>query len=220
MKKTDLIEARFKELLQFGTTILSTRRPPPGNVVGDSRVDGGQAQQWITSTSQFLGGLFGRDSEYYRQFQERCKYSGYYSDVVLGMAILNAAWNDYSKGYLFELKALVRAEIFDDFLELAQYLYDQGYYQPAAVLAGGVLEDSLRKLCDKSHIPLQAKPKLDSMNSELAKQGVYNTLVQKRIIWLADIRNKAAHAQWATFTAADVDTMLHQIRDFVTDYLV
>jgi len=57
------------------------------------------------------------------------------------------------------------------------------------------------------------------MNSELAKKGVYNTLVQKRITWLADIRNKAAHGEWSEFTQADVDTMLRQVRDFVTDYL-
>ncbi len=219
MKKTDQIESRFKELLEFGTRVLASRRPPPANVIGDNRVDGEQSQQWKTSTSQFLGSLFGRNSEYYLHLQENFKHAGYHSDMARGMAVLNAAWNDYSKGYLNELKTLVRAEIFDDFLELAQYLYDQGYYQPAAVLAGGVLEDSLRKVCDKSGIPLQAKPKLDSMNAELAKQGVYNTLVQKRITWLADIRNKAAHAQWSTFSATDVDAMLRQVRDFVTDYL-
>jgi hypothetical protein len=109
--------------------------------------------------------------------------------------------------------------VFDDFLEQAQHLFDQGYYQPAAVLAGGVLEDSLRKLSDRNNITLPTKPKLDSMNAELAKKGVYNVLVQKRVTWLADIRNKAAHGLWSEFTVQDVEAMLRQVRDFVTDYL-
>jgi hypothetical protein len=57
------------------------------------------------------------------------------------------------------------------------------------------------------------------MNAELAKKGVYNTLVQKRVTWLADLRNKAAHGQASGFSAADVENMLRQVRDFVTDYL-
>jgi hypothetical protein len=57
------------------------------------------------------------------------------------------------------------------------------------------------------------------MNAELAKKGIYNTLVQKRITWLADIRNRAAHGKWSEFSSADVEAMLRQVRDFVTDFL-
>jgi HEPN domain len=219
MKNAELIEARFQELLTGGAQILSTRRPPPANVIGDDRVDFEHSQQWRTSASQFLASLFGKDSEYYLRFQGGFKHAGYYSDMAAGLAVIKAGWNDYSKGYLSELRALIRAEVFDDFLEQAQHLFEQGYYQPAAVLAGGVLEDSLRKLCVRSGIALATKPKLDGMNAELAKKAVYNTLVQKRITWLADIRNKAAHGQVTGFSSSDVDTMLRQVRDFVTDFL-
>jgi len=190
MKKTDLIETRFKELLEFGASILGSAGAGPGR-----GIDLSQSQQWITSASNLLASVLGRESDYYHQLQAAFQVPGYRSDMARGLAVLKAAWNDYSKGYIFELKSLVRAEIFDDFLDLAQYLYDQGYHQPAAVLAGGVLEDGLRKLCDKNKISVPPKPKLDAMNSELAKNGTYNTLVQKRITWLADIRNKATHGQ-------------------------
>jgi hypothetical protein len=219
VKRTELIDGRFQELLTVGGQILSTRRPPPANVVGDFRVDFEHSQEWRTSASQFLASLFGKDSEYYQRFQGGFKHAGYYSDMAAGLAVIKAAWNDYSKGYLTELRALIRAEVFNDLLEQAQHLFEQGYHQPAAVLAGSVLEDSLRKLCERNSIVLASRPKLDGMNAELAKKGVYNTLVQKRITWLADVRNKAAHGQVTEFSSSDVDTMLRQVRDFATDFL-
>ncbi len=219
MKKTEKIDCRFAELLDLGNEIFGTRRSPPPNVIGDYRVDIDKSQEWATSTSQLIGSLLGRDSEYYKRFQEAFKHPGYETDMRRGMAVLRAVWNDYSKGYLIETKMLIRAEVFDDFLEQAQHLFDQGYYQPAAVLAGGILEDALRKLCERNGITLPDKPKLDGMNAELVKKGAYNTLVQKRVTLLADIRNKAAHAQWSDFSSADVENMLRHVRDFVTDYL-
>lgn len=84
---------------------------------------------------------------------------------------------------------MIEAEVFDDFLEQGANLLDSGYYQPAAVVIGSVLEDGLRKLCARQEIELSAKPKLDTMNAALAKSGVYSKLTQKRITALADIRN-------------------------------
>jgi len=136
------------------------------------------------------------------------------------MAVLRAANNDHSNGYLFQLNQLVRAEVFDDILEQGEYLHEQGYYQAAGVLADAVLEDSLRKLCERNGISLDMTPKLDSMNAELAKKGVYSVLIQKRITSLADIRNKAAHGKWNDFSSSDVKDMLKHVRDFVTDYSV
>ena len=218
-QKSELLSNRFKELLDLGRYVLSTSRQPPPNVIGDNRVDLDSSQQWATSTAQLLGSLFGSESEHYKRLNEAFRHPGYESDMKRGMAVLSAAWNDYSKGYLIEVKSLIRAEVFDDFLEQAQHLFEQGFYQPAAVIGGGVLEDALRKLCQRAGIPLSAKPKLDIMNAELVKKGVYNTLVQKRITWLADLRNKAAHGKWTEFAASDVETMLAQVRSFATDYL-
>lgn len=218
MKTSELLEQRFQELLNSGQRILATRHPPPPNVVGDDRVDYAGSQEWATSSADMLRRTFGHDSEYYQGFKEAFKYPGYYSDLARGMAIVKAAANDYSKGYLLETAALVRAEVFSDLLEQSEHLLEEGYYQAAAVLAGGILEDSLRKLCQRNAIAISANPKLDSMNSELAKKGVYSVLVQKRVTLLADIRNKAAHGQWSEFNKTDVATMVSQVRNFVTDY--
>jgi len=56
------------------------------------------------------------------------------------------------------------------------------------------------------------------MNADLAKAGVYNVLVQKRVTTLADIRNKAAHGDITGFNDADVSDMIAQIERFASDY--
>ncbi len=131
------------------------------------------------------------------------------------LGILRSAKEDYEQGFLLDVRTLIEAEVFDDFLEQGAHLLDSGYFQPAAVVIGSVLEDGLRKLCARQGIELSTKPKLDTMNAALAKSGVYSKLTQKRVTALADIRNRAAHGEWDEFTHVDVETMLRDVRQFM-----
>jgi hypothetical protein len=113
--------------------------------------------------------------------------------------------------------------MFSDFLEMAEYLLqDEGLKDPAAVMIGGVLEQHLRKLCDKHSIPTvgtDGKPKkLDVMNAELAKANVYGKNEQKQITAWAGIRNDAAHAHYDKYKKEDVDIMTRWVRNFLSNY--
>ena len=50
------------------------------------------------------------------------------------------------------------------------------------------------------------------MNADLAKEGVYNKLVQKQVTALADIRNNAAHGHYDQFTKEDVASMIKEVQ--------
>ena len=50
------------------------------------------------------------------------------------------------------------------------------------------------------------------MNADLAKEGVYNKLVQKQVTALADIRNNAAHGHYDQFTKEDVTSMIKEVQ--------
>lgn len=101
-------------------------------------------------------------------------------------------------------------------MEQARELLASQYLSAAAVVAGVVLETSLRQLCVDKGIPVG---KLDKMNADLAKARTYHLLVQKRITAIADIRNNAAHGHPELFTAEDVDDLISYIERFLTDYL-
>ena len=60
---------------------------------------------------------------------------------------------------------------------------------------------------------------MDPLNVALAKAGVYNVLMQKQVTAWADLRNKAAHAQWDQYDAEQVSQMLVGVRKFCMDYL-
>jgi hypothetical protein len=164
--------------------------------------------------------VFGPESQHYKNFTVHVgkDWLGF-SDAYRAQGVLKAAEDDYASGQLVQLRQLVQAEVFDDFLEQAEHLLSSGYHQAAGVIAGCVLEDGLRKLCAKHAIPITDRPKLDTMNADLAKAGVYNKLAQKRITAIADLRNKAAHGEWTVFSEQDVREMVTAVRRFMEEFL-
>jgi hypothetical protein len=84
--------------------------------------------------------------------------------------------------------------VFDDMLEQAQALLSAGHKDPACVVAGVAFETTLDDLCARKGIP---HAKLDKMNADLAKAGLYNKGMQKQITAWADRRNSAALGDWA-----------------------
>ena len=143
------------------------------------------------------------------------------SDWWLAGPVLRAIRDDYAAGYLHSVMELIHADLFSDFLEMADHLMEQGYKDPAAVIAGSVLEEHLRKLCDKNGSidvkkPDGASKKADSLNSELAGATVYSKLDQKNVTSWLDLRNKAAHGRYTEYTKDQVALLIQSIRDFIT----
>ena len=137
----------------------------------------------------------------------------------MGQEILTAVKEDILGGYLTDIKTLISAEVFSDFLEMAEHLLENGYKDPAASLCGAVLEDGLRKIATKKGIKVKSSDDLNSLNDKCANGGVYNRLMQKKIkVWI-DIRNKAAHGKFNAYTEEDVQEMLKGVRDFLASYL-
>ena len=91
------------------------------------------------------------------------------NSLINMVGVLRALRREYDEGYLTTVKGLVRAEVFADFIGMAEHLLDQDYKDPAAVLVGGVLEGHLRGLCADRSIPTETSgrpKKADAMNAE------------------------------------------------------
>jgi len=179
--------------------------------------------RWRTQATNLIERVCGRTSTHYEDIRsiadgDKTKLNSYYFVDCLG--ILEAASKDYADGFLVEIRFLVRAELLDDFLTQADALLKQGYHVPAASVAGAVLEDTLRKLCEKNAILYDpTKSSLNVLNTELARAGIYDKLVQKRITAEADLRNSADHGQFANVKPKDVEDMLSWVRRFVEEHL-
>jgi len=132
--------------------------------------------------------------------------------------ILRALRLSYANDYLQSINELVHADIFGDFLDMADYLLEAGYKDPAAVISGSVLEEHLRKLSSKHGVQVlksDAKPKkADTLNAELSND-VYSKLDQKNVTAWLHLRNDAAHGHYGEYTNDQVLLMLRSVRDFV-----
>lgn len=182
-------------------------------------VDSDALLQWSVKVKNLISKVGGEDCEHYKAFVDTEKSSswcGNFSMFKALKAVFFATKEDYLGGYLSSFKSIVQAEVFDTELEQAKELLNNGYYTAAAVIAGVVLETTLRDMCAESNIE---PSNLNKMNADLAKAGVYNKLVQKQITAHAGVRNSAAHGNSSEFTIDDVTQMITSVESFLALHL-
>lgn len=216
--KLEDIKKRIDQLISIAGQVLSTKRTNDYN----SYVSAEQFNEFRSASLSFLKNTFGTEHPYYMEFNKKVNDASPYLTEE-GRGILKAVKNEIDGGWAFTVKGLISAEIFSNFLEMAEYLLTEGYKDPAAVMAGSVLEEHLRQLCIKNSIPIESikdgKPipkKADLINSQLASANIYNKLDQKSITSWLDLRNKAAHGQYSEYTKEQVVFMLQGITNFIS----
>lgn len=186
-----------------------------------ANVDAELYHAFRSASLSFLALTFGIEHVYYVDFNSKVDRTTLFR-VKIGRGILSAAREDIAGGWLTTTRGLVSAEIFSDFLDMAEYLLEEGYKDPAAVVGGSVLEEHLRQLCQKHGIPTtvtkQGSPrarKADALNADLGNKSVYNRLDQKNVTAWLDLRNKAAHGKYQEYTMEQVSLMLQSVSDFM-----
>lgn len=147
----------------------------------------------------------------------------HYAQMTL-VGLVRSVRHDVESGFLDRAQTLVRAELFADLLEQAEYLLAEGFKDPAAMLCGGVLETHLRNLCTRNGIgtrDTEGRPlKASRMNDELAKSKAYSALDHKEVsAWLA-IRNSAAHGHFGDYDAVQVRIMAEGVLGFMARHEV
>lgn len=214
------LSSRFAQLAQEAADLEKTKTRTHSEYRGEYlKINSEKLLEWRIKAKNLLQKACGSASVHVAEFSSLEKGGAYITDrgILLSLqAILIAAQDDYDGGFLVSTTNLVAAELFDDQLGQASELLRNGYSVAAAVVAGTVLETTLRRLCDLHGI---SHGKLDKMNADLAKSDVYTLLVQKRTIALADIRNNAAHGKPENFSKSDVEDLIDYAKRFAADYI-
>jgi hypothetical protein len=177
MPLEDRLTNRVEQLIRKADAVLATEGSDA--YIGD-QVEYGIFVEWQTQALNFLTNLLGTGHVYVESFKKTVNESSP-SQVEAGQGILRAVREDIQGGYLTDVRALVSAEVFTDFLEMAEHLHEGGYKDPAASLAGAVLEDGLRKIAATHGIKAKTKDDLGSLNQRIADGNVYSRLMQKKI---------------------------------------
>lgn len=185
---------------------------------------------WVTRIGQVIRNIYPAGNQHLVNYEEALTdknfysiHSNHFAHIAALMGIITAVQHEFENGLLFDVRHVLQADIFADFLEMAEYLLKENYKDAAAVIIGSVLEDSLRKLADSNGIPVVSpsgkKFTLEPLNTELAKANVYDRLIQKQITSWGDLRNKAAHGHYGEYDKAQVEMMLLFVQKFCSDYL-
>ena len=215
--KEDVLQ-RLDSLIQKADAVLASHKPNPPNVIGFPTTSSQAFAEWQTQSLAYLISLLGDNHTYVVSFRNQIK-KGYTGTVKAGKGILQAVRQDVEGGYLTKIETLVSADIFNDFLEMAEYLLAQGYKDASASLVGAVLEDGLRRICSTHGVTLSSKEDISSLNKKLADANVYNRLLQKKIQVWNDIRNNADHGKFGEYKGNDVKEMAKGVREFLEQYL-
>jgi hypothetical protein len=151
------------------------------------------------------------------ELQESGKADGWVVPRLMGVLIALRA--DIEAGYLRQVEELIHADVFADFLEMAEELVAKPYKDPAAVIAGSVLEEHLRKLARRHGVIAETpdgKPvNADRLNAELVKADAYNKFEQKSVTAWLGLRNNAAHGHYDQYDRAQVEALIRDVRQFM-----
>ena len=121
---------------------------------------------------------------------------------------------DISANYMTQVEELLRED-----------QPDQYEHVSAAVLCGAVIEDALRRLCDRQIPPVatympSGRPKaISAIIRDLQNANVFNNLIAQQLRWWVQVRNWAVHGRFDRFSRDDVDLMLEGTRNLLADYL-
>lgn len=210
-------EARATDLIKQGDSLIASAKASEGS----SYVDADTLAGFRAASLSFLSNVFSSDHVYYTEFDLKVKDS-YTFRVRQGVAILEAARAEVAGGWSRQVRGLLAAEYFSDFLEMSEHLLSEGYKDAAAVILGSALEEHLRQLCVRFGVSptfvdrsgRNAPKRADTINADLCKVDAYNLLDQKAITSWLDLRNNAAHGNYGAYTAEQVRLTLQAVMDF------
>ena len=170
----------------------------------------------------FIANLYGEDHSYFSEFKKTTNNNWSY-DLDGAISILKAIDFEIQNGWLDNLRKLVSAELFSDFMEMSKYLLDEGYKDASAVMLGSILEENLRCLCKDNNIQISMEKngksfskKANLLNDELYKENIYNALTHKSILSWLELRNNAAHGHYENYSIANVQFMYQGILNFLS----
>jgi hypothetical protein len=141
--------------------------------------------------------------------------------AVSGMAaMLTRLLEEIEGGLLTTIENHAIAVTFDDFLDHGAEHLKYGRKNEAAVIAGIVFEDTIRRICRVLGLT-ESGIALDTLITELTKRDppVLTALKAKRARAAAGLRTSAAHAQWDEIDLGDVAPVIELTKELIGAHL-
>jgi len=220
----DKFLTRFPSLIDEGRNLAEGIN---GSTSEDGSIDEVKFAEWRTKVGTLLALVIANDHIHRAKTESIIELPRTREAVLDTVGFLRGVRDDFSKGFLADLSAQIEAEMASDYLGQAAELLDENHdgkfdHIPAAVLAGAVLEKTLRSLCQKQEPPisLKAKGKFKMMNGlveDLRKAKILDRAQEAKIrVWML-LRNHAAHGEFNQLKRDDIKDMVSGIKRFIRE---
>jgi hypothetical protein len=114
-----------------------------------------------------------------------------------------------------QARASYASDLMEDFLQRADGMVAKGHFISAATLAGAVLEDILRRLCEVHDVFCPENAALDAVNDRLFKAGVYDAAWHGETARRIGLRRTAELCYADKINEANVREMIGWLRGFI-----
>jgi hypothetical protein len=115
---------------------------------------------------------------------------------------------------LFDIKQLVRADLYDSELDTARDLLKAGFSRAAGAVAGVVLEGHLKQVCENHKLPIKSGT-ISVLNDTLKAAASIDLPQSRHIQYLGDIRNKCGHKNATDPTASEVTDLIEGVEKVI-----
>lgn len=133
---------------------------------------------------------------------------------------LEAIKYEIENDHLESFARMVQAETAADLMEQSESLLNKGYYLAAGVIGRAILEEILRKTCERLNcMPSKDKPTINDFNQSLYGFKHYSVIRMKQIEALAAIGNNAAHNS-TDLKKGDVERFINELPALIEDIFV
>jgi hypothetical protein len=117
---------------------------------------------------------------------------------------------------LFDMRQLLRADLFDSELDACRELASHGFLRAAGALAGVILEKHLRQTAQRRNLVIKkTEPTITDFNDRLKKAGALDTPTWRKVQRLGDIRNLCGHDKNREPTREEVEEIMDGTENIV-----
>jgi len=194
------------------------------------KIDWPQFVEWRTNCITLLDQIIPKNSVHRSTIRQFGVLKNIKDHLEFGISFLKSIKDDFERGYLDDLALEIEAELTANYMGQAENLLNEGTtgkydHVPAAVLAGAVLEKSLRTICNQLSPPEpifndKGNPlMLNALIDSLKRRDLYNEVTVKHLRAWADIRNNTAHGNFHQFNKQQVEAMISGVKTFLMQYL-
>jgi len=169
----------------------------------------------LIGSFNLLLSLLGNLGKPWQDIYEGSKKGNRVESAMSVLGALKSIKESLEDGLLIDFEDIVYAEAFSNLSEQAQYLFEQGYFLASGVLLRAILEERLKRLCERhGSIPGKARCTIADYNQNLYASKIYDKISFKHVEAMAAIGNAAAHND-PNLTKEEVERLLRDVSAFL-----